>query len=85
MRSQETSTKPVVFAEPSALRGAYLERLRRLLELRQRHVDELNDQGLRLVDRSIFAAYLDCAEAGGGSEARTVLEQARMFLPDGRP
>ena len=53
-RLNESSIAPASHAQ---LRDGYLSRLRRLLRLRRDHFDELNDQGLRLLDRSIFAAY----------------------------
>lgn len=62
------------------LREVYLERLRRLQHLRQRHEADLNMNGLRLLDRSVFAAYCDCRDAGAGEEARQVLEGASCVL-----
>lgn len=62
------------------LREVYLERLRRLQHLRQRHESDLNMNGLRLLDRSVFAAYCDCRDAGAGEEARQVLEGASCVL-----
>jgi len=58
---------------PVELQGVYLFRLQRLLRLRQRHEHELNGQGLRLLDRSIFASYCDCLEVGVGHRARALL------------
>ena len=54
-------------ARPEQLREGYLSRLRRLLRLRRDHFEELNEQGLKLLDRSIFAAYCDCIDIGQGS------------------
>jgi len=67
-------------AKPEQLREGYLSRLRRLLRLRRDHMDELNEQGLRLLDRSIFAAYCDCIDIGQGDAARAVLKDVRLTL-----
>jgi hypothetical protein len=57
------------------LRKAYVERLRRLLRLRRDHYCQLNEAGLRLLDRSIFAAYCDCLDVGAGSFAQHLLRR----------
>lgn len=67
-------------ATPDQLRDGYLSRLRRLLRLRRDHFDELNEQGLRLLDRSIFAAYCDCIDIGQGDAARAVLKDVRLTV-----
>lgn len=67
-------------ARPDQLRDGYLNRLRRLLRLRRDHFDELNEQGLRLLDRSIFAAYCDCIDIGQADAAREVLKDVRLTL-----
>lgn len=64
-----------------ALRSVYLRRLERLLSLRQAHYQDLNEKGLRLLDRSIFAAYCDCRSAGAEGEARDSLR--RMPILEG--
>ncbi len=66
--------------EPEQLRDGYLNRLRRLLRLRRDHFEELNEQGLRLLDRSIFAAYCDCLDIGQGDAAKSVLKDVRLTL-----
>jgi len=68
-------------ASPAALREGYLARLRRLLKLRRQHEQELNEQGLRLLDRAIFAAYCDCRDAGLHRQAVTLLREARFSIP----
>ncbi len=70
----------IAHATPDQLRDGYLNRLRRLLRLRRNHFDELNDQGLRLLDRSIFADYCDCIDIGQGEEAKAVLKDVRLKL-----
>jgi hypothetical protein len=57
----------------SALQKAYLERLRRLLRLRANHHEDLNEQGLWLLDRSIFTTYCDCVELSVGFVAQEIL------------
>ncbi|MDP9237737.1 MAG: hypothetical protein M3P30_10175 [Chloroflexota bacterium] len=72
--------KEIAHARPDQLRDGYLSRLRRLLRLRRDHFDELNEQGLRLLDRSIFAAYCDCLDIGQGEAAKGVLKDVRLTL-----
>jgi len=65
---------------PSSLRVVYLQRLQRLLRLRRRHEQELNRQGLRLLDRSLFAAYCACRDAGAEEEARSILRRDGIHM-----
>ena len=58
-----------------ALQEAYLGRLRRLLDLRSSHHEDLNDQGLWLLDRSIFTTYCDCVELGAGFVAQNIVRR----------
>jgi len=67
---------PLSGATATVLRSVYLERLRRLQRLRLEHQQELNRQGLRLLDRSAFAAYCILREVGAADEARAVLQDA---------
>lgn len=71
----------IAAATPGQLKDGYLNRLRRLLRLRRDHYEELNEQGLRLLDRSIFAAYCDCLDIGEASAARDVLKDVRLTVP----
>ena len=75
-----TSIAQIAHARPEQLRDGYLSRLRRLLRLRRDHFEELNEQGLRLLDRSIFAAYCDCLDIGQGDAAKAVLKDVRLTL-----
>ncbi len=59
----------------SAVQNAYLGRLRRLLRLRTDHHEDLNEQGLWLLDRSIFTTYRDCVELGVGFVAQGVIRR----------
>jgi hypothetical protein len=76
----QTTIDEIAHAKPDQLRDGYLQRLRRLLRLRRDHFDELNEQGLRLLDRSIFAAYCDCIDIGQGDAAKSVLKDVRLTL-----
>ena len=67
-------------SDPAALADVYLQRLQRLLTLRQKHEPELNRQGLRLLDRAIFAAFCACREVGVEERAREVLRDADVQL-----
>ena len=66
---------PTAQARRGSLRGVYLRRLRRMVRLRHQHSQDLNQQGLRLLDRSIFAAYCDCRDAGAGHKAHDILRE----------
>jgi hypothetical protein len=80
MKDLRAAIEEIAHAKPDQLRDGYLSRLRRLLRLRRDHFDELNEQGLRLLDRSIFAAYCDCLDIGQGDAAKTVLKDVRLTL-----
>ena len=67
----------------SALQNAYLGRLRRLLRLRTDHHEDLNEQGLWLLDRSIFTTYRDCVELGVGFVAQGIIR--RLAAKGGPP
>lgn len=71
---EESRTSPRVLRRQS-LQQAYLRRFERLLRLRDIHAGELNEQGLQLLDRSIFAAFVDCRDAGCGDLARDMLRR----------
>jgi hypothetical protein len=80
MKDLTAEITEIAHARPDQLRDGYLSRLRRLLRLRRDHFDELNEQGLRLLDRSIFAAYCDCLDIGQGEAAKGVLKDVRLTL-----
>jgi hypothetical protein len=84
MRDTQTPEPRIAHAQSAQLRDGYLSRLRRLLRLRRDHFEELNDQGLRLLDRSIFAAYCDCLDIGEGDAAKDVLKDVRLTVPMSR-
>jgi len=68
--------EPKFLPTPSPeVRAVYLGRLERLQGLRTRHEQELNHQGVRLLNRSIFEAYCVCRDIGAAQEARAILSQ----------
>jgi hypothetical protein len=62
------------------LQGIYLRRLRRLLQLRRDHEGQLNSEGIRLLDRSIYATYCDCINVGAPEAAQEVLRRFPVTL-----
>ncbi len=71
---------PISGSKRACLQGVYLQRLQRLLRLRHQHEQHLNRHGLRLLDRSIFAAYCDCRHVGAEEEGRELLREAKFAL-----
>jgi hypothetical protein len=53
--------------------GQQLQRLQRLLALRDAHATHLNDEGRRLLDHAIFTTFVDCRELGGEQLASSLL------------
>ncbi len=51
-----------------------LDRLRRLLRTRLDKGDQLNEAGVRLLNRAIYSTYCDAVNLGAGDEARQCLE-----------
>lgn len=80
MEATPTADAIIADSDPASLRAVYLQRLERLLGLRHKHSLELNRQGLRLLDRAIFAAYCACRDAGAEETARDVLRDAKVTL-----
>jgi hypothetical protein len=87
MEGQPSHSQPLVVDAPanaqdarSALQKIYLGRLQRLLRLRRQHEQDLNQQGVRLLDHSIFAAYCDCRDLGAETRARTILAAANYAV-----
>ena len=76
MTTASSSPPLLTVSTPASLRNVYLRRLERLVRLRRRHARELNQRGLRLLDRAVFAAYCACRDIGIESEARAALRNA---------
>jgi hypothetical protein len=57
----------------SALQLHYLERLNRLLRLRQEQGEQLNPEGVRLLDRAIYSTYCSCIDMGIAQEAQRLI------------
>ncbi len=68
---------------PPAWLDVRLERLERLLELHRAHDGHLNVGGQRLLQRSIFATYVECREMGGSEAAGELLGRYRGVEIDG--
>ena len=60
----------------SALARHFLARLERLAQIRQAEAERLTDEGIHLLDRTIYSSLCDCIEAGAGEVARLVLQGA---------
>jgi len=58
---------------PGGWLGQQLQRLQRLLALRDVHATLLNDEGRRLLDHAIFTTFVDCRELGGEGLASALL------------
>jgi hypothetical protein len=65
---------PLTVSTLAAQRSVYLRRLERLQRLRLQHESALNQRGIRLLDRSVFAAYCACRDIGVEPEARQILQ-----------
>ena len=66
----------------SPLQLHYLRRLNRMLRLRSEQSRQLNDDGVRLLDRAIYSTYCDAVDLGVTSEAQRLLH--RFAVPTGR-
>lgn len=80
MNTKQPTELKLLDSDPVSLKNVYVDRIERLLRLRREHEPELNDQGIRLLDRAIFAAYCACREAGVEEEAKEVLHDANVEL-----
>ncbi|HEY5639848.1 MAG TPA: hypothetical protein VIW01_07325 [Dehalococcoidia bacterium] len=58
------------------MQSHFLQRLSRLLKLRSEQSDQLNDDGLRLIDRTIYATYCDAVDVGVTEEAQRLLQRS---------
>ena len=61
----------------------FLRRLHRLLNLRQEQSGQLNDGGVRLIDRAIYSTYCDTVDQGVGPEAQKLLHRFAVASKSG--
>ncbi len=80
MDANQPSELKILDSDPVSLKNVYVDRMERLLRLRREHESELNGQGIRLLDRAIFAAYCACREAGVEGEAKSILRDASLAV-----
>jgi hypothetical protein len=59
----------------SPLQLHYLRRLNRMLRLRSEQSGQLNEDGVRLLDRAIYSTYCDAVELGVTGEAQRLLHR----------
>ncbi|MEX0683671.1 MAG: hypothetical protein WD904_13160 [Dehalococcoidia bacterium] len=62
----------------SPLQSHFLHRLNRLLRLRAEQSSQLNEDGLRLIDRTIYSTYCDAVELGVADEAQKLLHRSAV-------
>lgn len=63
----------------SPLQAHFMERLDRLLRLRNEQAGKLNVDGLHLIDRAVYSTYQDAVDLGVGDEAKDLLH--RLAIP----
>jgi hypothetical protein len=61
-------------AHGDGLGNFYLTRLERLIRLRKDFDEHLNELGVDILDRSIYATYRDCVDSGAADSARRIME-----------
>jgi hypothetical protein len=59
----------------SPLQLHFLRRLNRLLRLRAEQSVQLNDDGVRLIDRAIYSTYCDAVDLSVAGEAQKLLHR----------
>lgn len=67
---------PATETSYSALQLYFLRRLNRLLRLRSDQGGQLNDDGVRLIDRAIYSTYCDAVDLGVMDEAQSLLHRS---------
>ena len=60
----------------SPMQSHFLQRLNQLLKLRSEQSGQLNEDGLRLMDRTIYATYCDAVDVGVTEEAQKLLHRS---------
>lgn len=59
----------------TALQQHFLGRLNRLLKLRADQTVQLNEEGQKLIDRTIYSIYCDAVDLGATDEAQAMLHR----------
>lgn len=59
----------------SPIQQHFLVRLNRLLRLRSDQAVQLNEEGQRLIDRTIYSTYCDAVDLGASDEAQQMLHR----------
>lgn len=62
----------------SPLQRHFLDRLSRLLALRTEQANQLNEDGLLLIDRTIYSTYCDAVDLGVADEAQKLLNRRKF-------
>lgn len=65
----------------SPLQRHFLGQLGRMLRLRAEQAGQLNEEGVRLIDRAIYSTYCDAVDLGVPEEAQRLLH--RFAVPSG--
>ena len=76
------SSQEQTAASFSPLQQHFLARLRRLLRLRKEQSKKLNQGGLRLIDRAIYATYCDAADCGVTEAAQRLLQRYSVLAKE---
>jgi hypothetical protein len=67
------SAATLTTANPPVLAHHFLSRLERLVQLRKTEAERLTDQGIQLLDRTIYSTLCDCIDSGASEVARAIL------------
>ncbi|MEO8457673.1 MAG: hypothetical protein ABI559_07675 [Chloroflexota bacterium] len=59
----------------SPLQRHFVGRLGRMLRLRSEQAGQLNEEGVRLIDRAIYSTYCDAVDLGVSNEAQSLLHK----------
>ncbi len=74
MLSQPTNSE----SSYSPLQLYFLTRLNRMLHLRGEQSGQLNEDGVRLIDRAIYSTYCDSVDLGVTGEAQKLLHKSAV-------
>jgi hypothetical protein len=79
---EQLSPKSESEAPYSPLQLHFLRRLNRLLRLRADQSAQLNEDGVRLLDRAVYSTYCDAVDMGVAEEAQKLVH--RLATPSSR-